>query len=340
MATVVIALVSFAVAFLAGGVLSKAYFAVRRTRNDGTTEAQLNEQRRRYRKRVDALQLTIRRHEDKQEEIKQKLTAFRKSTASKIQASEKLKAEVNHLKEIARDLRSQLNIREQEIAALRGRNEPLPGTLDSGSRQADDSHNEVSLLRIERDELLARNRRLEAEQNLESELPRPDEIDSGAIAASRRAEMGEMRENLARRDRQVHDLELQLKEREEQIRKLTARLESWKQRVSPLTSKLRQQRNVIRGFRESRAGSVTASVRADSPAESVTDNLKKIRGIGPALERRLHRHGIRRFEQIAALSDDELAAVAEQLAIAPNLAHRDRWVEQALELSKTSAIPA
>jgi hypothetical protein len=56
MASVVIALVSFAVAFVAGGVISKAYFAVHGPGERASTEAQLNEQRRRYRKRIDALQ--------------------------------------------------------------------------------------------------------------------------------------------------------------------------------------------------------------------------------------------------------------------------------------------
>ena len=64
-----------------------------------------------------------------------------------------------------------------------------------------------------------------------------------------------------------------------------------------------------------------------------TDGTQPVgRGIGPALERRLNRHGIRRLEQLAGLSEQELIEITEKLAIAPNLAQRDRWIDQAREL--------
>jgi predicted flap endonuclease-1-like 5' DNA nuclease len=155
--------------------------------------------------------------------------------------------------------------------------------------------------------------------------------------------MGQMRENLATRDRRVHDLEQQLADSEARVANLTERLASWNDRVAPLTQKLRQQQALIRRYRErlaEPAGNEPLDLDSAAPNDSATDDLKQIRGIGPALERRLNRHGIRSFEQIANLSDEELEDMAEKLAIAPNLIHRDRWVEQARALAKPQAEPA
>ena len=81
MSTVVIAIVCFAVAFVAGAVLSKVYFRVHAA--SGSVDAQMDQQRRRYRKRVDDLQTIIRRHEESQDEIRKKLAKFRAVTEAR-----------------------------------------------------------------------------------------------------------------------------------------------------------------------------------------------------------------------------------------------------------------
>jgi len=325
MATVVIALVSFACAFVAGGMLSKVYFTVHGAGADTTTETELNEQRRRYRKRIDALQRVIERHEDAQALLKVKLTRHQTATAKHTLNPIPPSDELVDLQHAAQELRAQLAIRDKELGVLRGRIAPLAESRDAERRKLECTQNEIGLLRIERDELLARIQRLEADPKAHVNQMATRDDGRTDLAAGLRAEMGEMRENLAKRDRQVHDLELRLKESDTRIVKLQALLESWKQRVSPLTSKLKQQRDLIREYRERRSVPT-----GESPTSN--DDLKKIRGIGPALERRLHRHGIRHLEQIAELSESELVKIAEHIAIAPNLAQRDRWIEQARAL--------
>lgn len=335
MATVVIALISFAVAFLAGGLLSKAYLTVHGTGDAATAKRQLDDQRRRYRQRVDELQATIRRHEDAQEQIKKKLRDFQNSTREKAHGRENVRVEAAELREATDGLNDQLAIRDTEIKALRERIGPLQERLEAEQGKAEKADNECSLLRIERDELNARTRRLDSERADNDGTAAPRDQDQIDIVATLRADMGEMRESLATRDRQILDLELQIRDSEKQVRGLLAQLEAWKQRVSPLTTKLKQQRELIRKYRGNGATAVDDS---DAPGDSSPeqDNLKKIRGIGPALERRLYRHGIRRFTQIAQLSDQDLAEIAAQLSIAPNLAQRDRWIEQARELIEIS----
>jgi hypothetical protein len=70
-------------------------------------------------------------------------------------------------------------------------------------------------------------------------------------------------------------------------------------------------------------------------AEQRTDDLKQIRGVGPAAERRLHKAGIRTFAQLAALSPDRLAALAVGLS-ARRIA-QENWIGQARQLAHLQA---
>lgn len=73
-----------------------------------------------------------------------------------------------------------------------------------------------------------------------------------------------------------------------------------------------------------------AAAAADAPAG---DNLKKLTGVGPALEKKLNGAGITTFAQIAALSDADIARLEEELGLAGRFA-KDGWVDQAKELAK------
>ncbi len=64
------------------------------------------------------------------------------------------------------------------------------------------------------------------------------------------------------------------------------------------------------------------------------DDLKRIRGIGPAIENRLRVLGIRTIAQIAELSAEEIARIEKELGFKGRIA-RERWVEQARELVKS-----
>jgi diguanylate cyclase (GGDEF)-like protein len=67
-----------------------------------------------------------------------------------------------------------------------------------------------------------------------------------------------------------------------------------------------------------------------SPSDG--DNLRLIRGIGPAFERSLNEAGISCYRQIAHFHDFGLEAVASLLRVKPNRILRDRWIEQAKKL--------
>ncbi len=63
------------------------------------------------------------------------------------------------------------------------------------------------------------------------------------------------------------------------------------------------------------------------------DDLKEIRGIGPATEKRLNSAGIMTWGQMAGLSEDELTQVADLLKISVDKIKREQWVEQARALA-------
>lgn len=65
-----------------------------------------------------------------------------------------------------------------------------------------------------------------------------------------------------------------------------------------------------------------------------TDELERLKGVGPKLASMLRAHGILRFEQIAGLTGPELARLDEDLGAFRGRLQRDRVVEQAEFLAR------
>jgi predicted flap endonuclease-1-like 5' DNA nuclease len=59
------------------------------------------------------------------------------------------------------------------------------------------------------------------------------------------------------------------------------------------------------------------------------DELTRLKGVGPKLETMLNEEGITRYEQLASLDPQELAALEERLGAFKGRLTRDRVVEQA-----------
>ncbi|WP_158963475.1 50S ribosomal protein L21 [Chachezhania sediminis] len=84
-----------------------------------------------------------------------------------------------------------------------------------------------------------------------------------------------------------------------------------------------------------------AAPAADAPvAEAAApaagaDDLKKLSGVGPALEKKLLAAGITSFAQIAAWTEEDIAAIDEQLSFKGRI-EREGWVEQAKTLAGAS----
>lgn len=68
------------------------------------------------------------------------------------------------------------------------------------------------------------------------------------------------------------------------------------------------------------------------PDADAHDNLKMIKGVGPAIEKTLNGLGIYRFNQIAEMSEYEIDRVAQQLKGFRSRIYREDWVGQARTL--------
>jgi len=84
---------------------------------------------------------------------------------------------------------------------------------------------------------------------------------------------------------------------------------------------------------EATAAAEAPAAAAPAAEAGAADNLKKMTGIGPALEKKLNGAGITTFAQIAALTDAQIAELEEQLGLAGRFT-KDGWVDQAKELAK------
>ena len=70
-----------------------------------------------------------------------------------------------------------------------------------------------------------------------------------------------------------------------------------------------------------------------APGASGADDLKELSGVGPALEKKLHAAGVTTFAQIAAWTEEDVAAMDEKLSFKGRI-EREGWIEQAKEKSK------
>ncbi|MEL7396511.1 MAG: 50S ribosomal protein L21, partial [Pseudomonadota bacterium] len=79
-----------------------------------------------------------------------------------------------------------------------------------------------------------------------------------------------------------------------------------------------------------------AAPKAEAPkaaAKSEGDDLKQLSGVGPALEKKLHDAGVTTFAQVAAWTEDDVAAMDEKLSFKGRI-EREGWIEQAKKLAE------
>ena len=92
---------------------------------------------------------------------------------------------------------------------------------------------------------------------------------------------------------------------------------------------------------ESKAPETKSGTKADDDALPVLftnapagapDDLKKISGVGPVIEKKLNALGITHYSQVAAVTADDIAQVDEVLNFKGRI-ERDDWLAQAAKLA-------
>ena len=82
-----------------------------------------------------------------------------------------------------------------------------------------------------------------------------------------------------------------------------------------------------------------AKAKKSAPAKekkvttTVSDDLKQLSGVGPALEKKLHSAGVKSFEQIAAWSAKDVEAINEKIS-SKGRVEKEGWIDQAKEKLK------
>ena len=139
-------------------------------------------------------------------------------------------------------------------------------------------------------------------------------------------------ERFRTRNEEAEQLELDLAEANERITALEAMLGSDQTRVDPVDP-------------SALGDDLSASNDADDIEEpeeveeleeldamDARDNLKRIKGVGPAIEKTLHELGIFRFTQIADMSEYDIDRVAKRLKGFRSRIYREDWIGQARDL--------
>jgi predicted flap endonuclease-1-like 5' DNA nuclease len=79
--------------------------------------------------------------------------------------------------------------------------------------------------------------------------------------------------------------------------------------------------------------SIAPAPRSVRAPDGAGDDLKRIKGIGPVIEKQLHEMGITSFRQVAALTPEEIARIDAAIEF-PGRIEREGWVEQARALAR------
>ena len=80
------------------------------------------------------------------------------------------------------------------------------------------------------------------------------------------------------------------------------------------------------------AAAAKPAKKAAPKADAGADDLKKLTGVGPALEKKLHEQGVTTFAQIASWGPEEIADMDDKLSFKGRI-ERDGWVDQAKALA-------
>lgn len=79
----------------------------------------------------------------------------------------------------------------------------------------------------------------------------------------------------------------------------------------------------------------TAPAAVFTAPAGAADDLKKISGVGPALEKKLHAFGVTQFAQIAAFTPEDVVKLDDALSFKGRI-ERDDWIDQAKTLSEAT----
>jgi predicted flap endonuclease-1-like 5' DNA nuclease len=158
------------------------------------------------------------------------------------------------------------------------------------------------------------------------------ELDEAVRSASTKET--DLRATLGQRDAHIRELEASAANHDARIKQIQT---SSGDQISARDSRIRELETAL-SARDERIAKLEQEIKAVlSQQGEPGDDLKSIRGIGPAFERELRRLGIRTFAQVAAWTPEDVDTIAPKIKAKPERIRRENWVESAAELAKRSS---
>ena len=129
------------------------------------------------------------------------------------------------------------------------------------------------------------------------------------------------------RDLEAQELELELGKARERIARLEADNDSGGTRIDPIADASLDALDASNDQYDDTSETDMAGFAVDSEVQG--DDLKRIKGIGPAIEKTLNALGIHRFSQIATINEYDIDRIAGELRGFKSRIHREDWIGQA-----------
>ena len=156
------------------------------------------------------------------------------------------------------------------------------------------------------------------------------------------AHLAQQQESLHEKDRHIRALKQQIRELDDARTELLGRtklVEEREEEISRLRKRLVEVRAALRIRSDGGVGSrpprqvghqlALQIGQTKTAKDSTKDDLKKIRGIGPTVERVLNKMGIFTFRKIATWGVSDMKRIADKLDTIPDRIKRDKWITEA-----------
>ena len=145
-------------------------------------------------------------------------------------------------------------------------------------------------------------------------------------------ELASIQEKFGQRDAEAEQLERELAAAYARIAALEGMVGSEQTRVEPVDQEALKDGMDASNDPIEEADDAIAESHVDGTNDADRDNLKQIKGVGPAIEKTLNEMGIFRFNQIAEMSEYDIDRVAQRLKGLHSRIYREDWIGQARDL--------
>jgi predicted flap endonuclease-1-like 5' DNA nuclease len=332
-------LAAAAIGFAVGWILRKVFLGK-------TLEAEFKELRTEEEQRRGELQLEL-------ENWKSKAAGFSSDLDSRTADVEQLQSKLADHESAAAEkvtkLEAQMGDRESTIDSLRGELDRAKGKVSSlgadvvgaeetlGSLRADldAKSNENTALAAKADELAAVSASLTASRETEEQLQaRIAQLESGATdAANAESRIGDLEAKLSAALADRDSNTVRLSEAEARHAECADRFDADAATIAGLEAQLAAAPSTDdlpdKDVALTKVAEIATRTRGTGP--SVDDDLKKIHGVGPKLERLLKSMDITSFRQVAHFTTDDIQYVTAALEAFPGRIERDDWMTSAAD---------